>query len=80
MNIRFEERIVEDRKKTREWLVKAEDGGKSLGEVKWYAPWRCYAFFPYVRTLFEKDCLRDLAYFCDLETQKHRAGWKRRKS
>ncbi len=74
--IRFEERIVEDRKKTREWLVKAVDEGHALGEVKWYAPWRCYAFFPYVRTL--KNCLRDIAELCDRETREHRAGWKKR--
>lgn len=36
-----------------------------LGQVKWYGPWRCYAFFPADGTLFERVCLRDIAAFCD---------------
>ena len=36
-----------------------------LGQVKWYGPWRCYSFFPEAGTLFEKQCLRDIAAFCE---------------
>ena len=73
------ERLVEDRKKTREWKIVSRDGHE-LGEVRWYAPWRCYVFYPYVGRLFEEDCLRDLAAFCEGQTKEHRRGWKKRRT
>ena len=36
-----------------------------LGGIKWYAPWRKYAFFPEVATLYEQDSLRDIAKFIE---------------
>ena len=38
-----------------------------LGAIKWYAPWRKYSFFPQPHTVFEKDCLREIADFCEKE-------------
>lgn len=35
-----------------------------LGEVRWYAQWRQYAFYPAEGTVFEKTCLNDIAEFC----------------
>jgi hypothetical protein len=55
------------------WSIKANDGNFLLGEVRWYAPWRKYAFFPEPNTLFEPDCLRDIADFCAKQTDAHRA-------
>jgi len=72
----------EPKPKTKTWhVVTKEDGGKpgfeeggnELGEVRWYGPWRCYAFFPAGGTLFEKDCLRDIADFCEQRSKAHRA-------
>jgi len=37
--------------------------GVNLGDIKWYAPWRSYAFYPAENTLYEQDCLRDIANF-----------------
>lgn len=46
------------------------DTGYYLGDIKWKASWRKYAFFPESDTLYEQDCLRDIAKF--LEEQKTR--------
>jgi hypothetical protein len=45
-----------------------------LGIVKWYGHWAKYAFFPESQTLYEQDCLRDLAEFVEAETLKQRKG------
>lgn len=58
--------------KTAIYSVSAKDGGATLGAVRWYAPWRKYAFFPRPETLYEQDCLRDIAAFCEAETRAHR--------
>lgn len=42
--------------------------------VKWYGGWRKYAFFPYADTLFEQDCLRDIAKMLDEVTEE----WRKR--
>lgn len=57
--------------KTFIWGVVAE-GGEKLGEVRWYAPWRRYALYPQPGTVWEKTCLRDVANFCGIQTEKHR--------
>ena len=43
-----------------------------LGEIKWRGPWRKYAFFPERDTLYEADCLRDIAQFCEDRTKEHK--------
>jgi len=53
---------------TRIWLVKTLAGG-SLGEIRWYAPWRKYCFYPQSETVFDKGCLRDIADFCENRTE-----------
>ena len=66
----------EPNKKTRRWWVGSKDSIK-IGDVKWYGPWRKYAFFPEPITVFEEDCLRDLAEFCETRTKEHRANRKK---
>lgn len=58
--------------KTKSWFVETKGGAHHLGVVKWYAPWRKYAFHPASLTVFEEDCLRDIAMFVSAETVKHR--------
>ena len=53
---------------TRYWRVEAKQGGNFLGGVKWWGGWRRYCFFPEQATIFEKDCLRDIADFCEAQT------------
>jgi hypothetical protein len=54
------------------WSIK--DPPAHLGLVKWFGAWRGYGFFPEAMTVFEPDCLRDLAAFVESETVKHRKG------
>ena len=61
--------------KTQNWWVKT-DSGVTLGEVKWYAQWRKYAFFPEGLTVFEEVCLGEIAEFCKIRTQEHKAKGK----
>lgn len=61
--IKFRE--VLDTGKTKVFEVIAIEGGFKLGEVKWFGRWRKYSFFPNGETVFEKDCLRDIADFLD---------------
>lgn len=56
------------------WSIKEAPMTAHLGIVKWFAPWRKYAFFPAEQTLYEQDCLRDLAEFVEVETVKQRKG------
>ena len=46
--------------------------GIHLGDIKWYASWRRYAFYPNEETVYEKDCLRDIANFLAMATQEHK--------
>ena len=61
--------------RTQVWRVYAKAGGEDLGSVRWFGRWRRYAFFPLVGTVtvFEHECLRDIADFCEARTVEHRA-------
>jgi hypothetical protein len=58
-------------RKTKVWLVQTKDG-EDLGEIKFWPRWRKYSFFPLPNTLYEQDCLWDIADFCARKTQE----WK----
>lgn len=58
--------------KTRVWLVAEKNNGPALGRVEWFARWRRYAFAPFPDTVYEQDCLRDIAEFCEYETKMHK--------
>lgn len=64
--------------KTKIFTVMAKEGG-FLGTVKWYAPWRKYCFVPADYTVFEQDCLRDIADFIERETAEHKRKAKEAK-
>jgi hypothetical protein len=57
-------------RKTCVWTVETIDGGAHLGVVKFYPQWRRYAFFPAIQTVYESDCLRNIADFCEMQTRK----------
>ena len=78
--IRFDVPVDSATGKTRVWpVLTREPPAAVLGHVRWFGPWRCYAFFPVMHTVFERHCLRDIADFCELVTRGHRE-WKRRVS
>lgn len=45
--------------------VYTKPAGEFLGVIRWYGAWRKYAFFPETQTLYEQDCLRDIAQFLE---------------
>jgi len=49
----------------------------SLGEIAWYGRWRKYAFSPEIYTVYEQDCLRKIAEFCEDESKKLRKSWRK---
>jgi hypothetical protein len=55
---------------TKIWDVKS---GVLLGQVKWFANWRRYCFYPAGGTLYDAVCLRQIAGFCADQTEKRKA-------
>lgn len=43
--------------KTEVWVVINRRAELEIGRIKWYGPWRQYAFFPDEGTIWNKDCL-----------------------
>lgn len=67
--------------KTKIWEVYPigkEESNVALGSIKWFGRWRCYAFFASYDPILEKQCLRDIADFCEEQTNLHRQS-KRKK-
>lgn len=58
--------------KTRTWHVFSRHTSDLLGEILWFGRWGKYCFFPCSNTLYEQDCLRDLAAFVEARTREHK--------
>jgi len=69
--IRFQ--LVKHLPKTDVYDVVIIDSGGVLGQVKWFPQWRKYSFFPVQCTVYEKQCLRDIANFCE-QLMEYRRG------
>lgn len=59
--LRFEE--IPTINKTKAWGVLSRLHGDRLGAVRWFARWRQYAFFPEGGTIWNSDCLAEVAAF-----------------
>lgn len=70
--IEFVSAVPGPKRKTNRWCVFTKDFRSSLGQVKWCGRWRCYAFYPDPQTLYEKQCLRDIAQFCEDKTREYK--------
>lgn len=70
--ITIEDAGFSDSGKTRVWKVRVKDGVGIIGMVEWYAPWRRYVFAPSDQTVYEQDCLRDIAAFVEQATADHK--------
>ena len=59
-------RIVkqEDLAKTSVFLV-LDRRGDLLGQIRWWATWRQYCFFPNKNRVFSQGCLNDICSFLD---------------
>lgn len=65
-------RIVKDEdkskdKKTDVFGVFSQMHGYHLGEVRWYAPWRRYCFYPALLSILDVNCLGEVIKF--IQTQ-----------
>lgn len=65
--------------KTDTWVVRDEIGN-SLGEVKWYGPWRQYTLWTILGVVFNRDCLTALAGFLHEVNEDHRKAAKARRA
>lgn len=45
-----------------------------LGEIKWYANWRRYLFFPDAECKFDAICLKKIADFCSNLMEERKKG------
>lgn len=70
--IRFDESGSSKSGKTLLWAVMPVSGGYRIGWIKWHGPWRKYVFEPMTNTIWEEDCLRFIADFCQEKTLEHR--------
>ena len=68
----IEFKIRKDNGVTKIWEIKPKDNESPLGFIRWYSPWRKYAFFPIENTLYEPTCLRDIAEFIEEQMQKRK--------
>ena len=57
--------------KTKRWSVENAVGGPSLGDIRWFAPWRKYVFEA-SKAIFDEACLTEIAEFIERETRAHR--------
>jgi hypothetical protein len=70
--LKFEFKSNSPSGKTKIWEVWG--GGHVLGEIRWHPGWRKYGFFPAPNTLFEEDCLFEIATVLKAETTFHKEG------
>ncbi len=45
------------------WEIRSVHTEVLLGQISWYSAWRRYAFFPDSGTVYDADCLREIAKF-----------------
>lgn len=74
--IDFEALHSDPGRKTQRWDVVSKKSGGLLGTIYWWGAWRQYVFEPSgeSRIIFEEDCLRDIAAFCEEKTREHKAN------
>lgn len=59
--------------KTARWEVVNKRHGTRLGIIAWFTPWRQYCFSPWPGTVFNQECLDDIARFIEEQMKTHRA-------
>lgn len=53
--------------KTSVWAVHSTRSGDRLGLIRWFGRWRQYTLEPIDGTVWNKDCLREIADFLEQE-------------
>lgn len=67
-----DEGLVSERAVTHVFSVADRMSKTRLGTVKWFMQWRKYCFFA-SDSVFDHNCLRDIADFCEMKTIERRA-------
>jgi hypothetical protein len=49
--------------KTKRFEIISKSSGDILGRISWHGAWRQYTFSPAYPTIWNKDCLNDVANF-----------------
>lgn len=70
--LHFKDMPVKKGMKTRIVNVYSLNGSESIGEISWFPHWRRYVFFPAEGTLYDPDCLKELAEKVKEMTQSHK--------
>ena len=60
------------------WNRRAVAGEDKLGVISGYSQWRCFVFRPAIRTLFDAECLEEVARFCAEQTKLRKQTYKKR--
>lgn len=62
--------------KTLIWTVRSTIDNDIIGEVRWFAHWRRYCFFPLPNKILDAECLTQIAARLEVETQGQKETWK----
>jgi len=55
------EHVPNPGRKTGVWNVRSVSSGAHLGAIRWYGPWRQYCFYATSSTIFNVECLSQIA-------------------
>ena len=69
-----EEGLLKEGAKTNLYTVLVKDSYTIFGEIWWYAQWRkyCYYTLPNFLVVLDRECLRELAWWCEHLTLEHK--------
>ncbi len=79
---KYIEFFLAEKHKPNSWVIdiftKSEDENDpiTLGQIRYYARWRQYSFYPYGGMVFEKTCLRDILEVLKMMNELQRVGVK----
>jgi len=65
-------KLIEEKRKTKVWVVEETKYGNILGTIQWYSPWRQYVFETFIDTIFSWDCLKAVSEFLKKVNLEHR--------
>lgn len=59
--------------KTKYWSVHSRKDASDLGRVSWFSAWRRYVFSPAAWTVYDANCLREIADLVETATKDHKS-------
>lgn len=69
--VRFAEVEAPKNFKTKIWDVTTLDRSGLVGQVRWFTQWRKYVFHASANTIFDFDCMTEIAEFTKKQTEDH---------